>query len=100
TGLKKTVSGMVTGPLIDDVLAAKLAVYYSDDDGWFRNRFDGRSFGRSRDIIVRPALSVKGGDDFRMDIRYEHGDVDGDGAPVQSHAVLPRDTFALSIDFP
>ena len=68
TGLKKTVSGMVTGPLIDDVLAAKLAVYYSDDDGWFRNRFDGRSFGKSRDLIIRPALSFKGGDDFRMDI--------------------------------
>lgn len=100
TGLKKTVSGTVTGPIIDDVLAAKLAVYYSKDDGWFRNRFDGRSFGKSRDIIIRPALSVKGGDDFRMDIRYEHGDVDGDGAPVQSHAVFPRDIFGLSIDFP
>ncbi|MFP5435321.1 MAG: TonB-dependent receptor, partial [Alphaproteobacteria bacterium] len=100
TGLKKTVSGMVTGPLIDDVLAAKLAVYYSDDDGWFRNRFDGRSFGKSRDLIIRPALSFKGGDDFRMDIRFEHGDVDGDGAPVQSHAVFPRNTFGLSIDFP
>ena len=100
TGLKKTASGMVTGPLIDDILAAKLAVYYSKDDGWFRNRFDGRSFGKSRDIIVRPALSFKGGDNFRMDLRYEHGDVDGDGAPVQSHAVFPRDTFGLSIDSP
>jgi len=89
TGLKKTVSGTVTGPIVDDVLAAKLAVYYSDDNGWFRNRFDNRSFGKSHDLIIRPALSLKGGDRFRMDLRYEHGDVESDGAPVQSHALFP-----------
>ncbi|KZX53044.1 TonB-dependent receptor [Citromicrobium bathyomarinum] len=100
TGLKKTVSAMVTGPIAEDVLAAKLAVYYSKDEGWFRNQFDQSSFGKSRDIIIRPALSVKGGDNFRMDLRYEHGDIDGDGAPVQSHAIFPRDTFGISIDFP
>ncbi|GMM93965.1 MULTISPECIES: TonB-dependent receptor [Pseudomonadota] len=100
TGLKKTVSGTVTGPIVDDVLAAKLAVYYSDDNGWFRNRFDNRSFGKSHDLIIRPALSLKGGDRFRMDLRYEHGDVESDGAPVQSHALFPRDSFRFSINFP
>ncbi|GAC1577448.1 MAG: TonB-dependent receptor [Sphingomicrobium sp.] len=100
TGLKKTVSGMVTGPIVDDILAAKLAVYYSDDNGWFHNRFDNSRFGKSRDVIIRPAFSVKGGDNFRMDLRLEHGDVDGDGAPVQSHAIFPRDSFGLSINFP
>ena len=89
TGLKKTVSAMVTGPIAEDVLAAKLAVYYSKDEGWFRNQFDQSSFGKSRDIIIRPALSVKGGDNFRMDLRYEHGDIDGDGAPVTLQPGLP-----------
>lgn len=68
TGLKKTVSGVVTGPIVDDVVAAKLAVYYSDDDGWFHNRFDGNRFGKAKDFIIRPALSIRGGDDFKMDI--------------------------------
>ncbi|WP_188643544.1 TonB-dependent receptor [Tsuneonella deserti] len=101
TGLKKTISGTVTGPLIDEVLAAKIAVYYSDDDGYFRNQFDGKSFGRSENLIIRPALSIKGGEDFRMDVRYEHGEVKGDGAPVQSHALFPRNsTFDISLNFP
>ncbi|MDO9370958.1 MAG: TonB-dependent receptor [Sphingopyxis sp.] len=100
TGLKKTVSGVVSGPLVEDVLAAKIAVYYSDDNGWFRNRFDGRSFGKSRDFIIRPALSLVGGEDFRMDIRYEHGEAKGDGPPGQNHALFDRDSFDFSIDFP
>lgn len=100
TGLKKSVGGTVSGPLVDDVLAAKLAVYYSDDNGWMRNRFDGRSFGRSRDLIVRPALALRGGDDFRMDIRYEHGETRGDGPAGQNHALFDRDSFEFSIDYP
>jgi len=100
TGLKKTVSGVVSGPIVEDVLAAKIAVYYSDDDGWFRNQFDGRSFGKSEDFIIRPALSLVGGEDFRMDIRYEHGEAKGDGPPGQNHALFDRDSFDFSIDFP
>ncbi|KGB56300.1 TonB-dependent receptor precursor [Sphingopyxis sp. LC81] len=100
TGLKKTVSGVVTGPIVDDVVAAKLAVYYSDDDGWFRNRFDGKSFGKAKDLIIRPALSIRGGDDFRMDIRYEHGETKGDGPAGQNHGMFSRDSFDFSVNNP
>jgi iron complex outermembrane receptor protein len=100
TGLKKTVSGVVSGPIVEDVLAAKIAVYYSDDNGWFRNRFDGQSFGKSEDVIIRPALSIRGGENFRMDIRYEHGEAKGDGPPGQNHALFDRDSFDFSINFP
>lgn len=99
TGLKKSVSGVVSGPIVEDVLAAKIAVYYSDDNGWFRNRFDGRSFGKSEDLIIRPALSLRGGENFRMDIRYEHGEAKGDGPAGQNHALFDRDSFDFSIDF-
>ncbi|MGQ2936386.1 MAG: TonB-dependent receptor, partial [Sphingopyxis sp.] len=98
TGLKKTVSGVVTGPIVDDVVAAKLAVYYSDDDGWFRNRFDGKSFGKAKDLIIRPALSIRGGEDFRMDIRYEHGETKGDGPAGQNHGLFRRDSFDFSVN--
>jgi len=100
TGLKKTVSGVVTGPIVDDVVAAKLAVYYSDDNGWFRNRFDGKSFGKAKDLIIRPAISIRGGDDFRMDIRYEHGETKGDGPAGQNHALFSRDSFDFSVNNP
>ena len=100
TGLKKTVSGVVSGPIVDDVIAAKLAVYYSDDNGWFRNRFDGRKFGAGKDLIIRPAISILGGDDFRMDLRYEHGKTRGDGPPGQNHGLFQPGTFDFSINFP
>lgn len=99
TGLKKTVSGVVSGPIVDDVVAAKLAVYYSDDDGWFHNLFNGRRFGKSEDFIIRPTVSIRGGDNFRMDIRYEHGQADGDGGVTQNHALFDRDSFDFSINF-
>lgn len=98
TGLKKTVSGVVSGPIVDDVVAAKLAVYYSDDDGWFRNRFDGRKFGAGKDLIIRPAITIQGGDDFRMDLRYEHGETKGDGPPGQNHGLFKPGTFDFSVN--
>lgn len=98
TGLKKTVSGVVTGPIAGDVVAAKLAVYYSDDDGWHRNRFDGKSFGKAKDLIIRPAISIEGGEDFRMDIRYEHGEAKGDGPAGQNHGLFRPGSFDFSIN--
>jgi len=100
TGLKKTVSGVVSGPIVSDVVAAKLAVYCSDDNGWFRNRFDGRKLGAGKDLIIRPAITVQGGDDFRMDLRYEHGETKGDGPAGQNHGLFQPGTFDFSINFP
>lgn len=98
TGLKKTVSGVVSGPIVDDVLAAKLAVYYSDDNGWFRNQFDGRKFGKGEDLIIRPAITLQGGDNFRMDLRYEHGEAKGDGPAGQNHGLFRPGTFDFSVN--
>jgi iron complex outermembrane receptor protein len=98
TGLKKTVSGLVSGPLVPEILAGKIAILYSDDDGWFRNRFDGSKFGEAKEFIIRPALSLKG-ENYRVDLRYEHGQTKGDGPPGQSHALFARDSFDISLDF-
>ncbi len=99
TGLNKTISGVISGPIAGDIVAAKLAAYYNKDNGWFRNRFDDSSFGKLRQIIIRPAIRIEPSDGVTIDLRYEHGDVEGDGTPQQSHALFSRKTFNISQDY-
>lgn len=100
TGLNKIASAAISGPIIDDELAVKLAVYYKDDDGWFRNDFNGRSLGKSEHLIVRPAISwTPGGGPFRTVLKLEHSKGDGQGSAQQNFAVVDRDSFDVNIDF-
>ena len=55
-GLKE-VSGVVTGPLIGDKLAGRLALQSKGLDGYFTNTVNGRDYGRSDSYIVRPSLT-------------------------------------------
>ena len=99
TGLNKTASLVVSGPISEGKLAAKMAVYFNDDDGWFRNKFDGSSFGKMRQWIVRPALSFTPSDGTNLILRYEHGSANGDGPALQQGAVFPRNSFDFSINY-
>lgn len=98
TGLNKTASISVSGPLISDRLAAKLAIYGNHDAGWFRNDFDGRSFGRARQLIIRPAVTYTPSDGVRAILRYEHGYARGDGPAAQQEALYSRDSFHFNIN--
>jgi iron complex outermembrane receptor protein len=96
-----TVAASVSGPLIADRLSARLTTYYNDDEGWFTNRFDGRTYGGSTTLLVRPSVSWKPTGGSELIVRYEHGDVDGDnGAPGQNRALFRRDTFDFSVNYP
>jgi len=99
TGLNKTISASVSGPVTDSV-AVKLAGYYSDDDGWFTNLFDESEFGRSEQWIVRPAIALRPRDGFEMILRFEHGEARGDGPPAQNRAIFDRQTFDFAINYP
>jgi iron complex outermembrane receptor protein len=46
----------IMGGLIDDVLAAKLAVFVNKDTGYFTNKYDNSKFGKQEEVIVRPGL--------------------------------------------
>lgn len=99
TGLEKTISGVVTGPLVQDRLSAKLAVYYNDDGGWFTNQFNGnRTLGESKTLVVRPALRFTPSDAFETILRFEVGRQRGDGAVASNHGLFPRDSFGVSIN--
>jgi len=83
TGAEYTTSGVVTGPLSDN-LQLKVAGYYSKDQGWFRNSFNGKDYGKSRTWLARAALAYQPTDTLDMTLRYEHGDITGEGVPAQS----------------
>jgi iron complex outermembrane receptor protein len=98
TGLNKIVSGTVTGPL-SSTIAAKLAMYYSDDNGWFRNKFDGSSLGKMEQFIVRPAIRFEPSDQFSIDLRFEHGKITGDGPTFQNQNFFKRGSSDVSNDY-
>ncbi len=84
TGEDVTVSGTVTGPLVEG-LNGKLAVYRNDDGGWFENEFDGDDFGENEVTIVRGALSWDATESVNFLVQYEYFDQDGTGLINQSH---------------
>jgi iron complex outermembrane receptor protein len=99
TGLEKRASISVSGPIAGDVLSGKVAVYYNDDDGWFRNDFDGKKIGGSETLIMRSALRLQPNDSFDLVLRYEHGRIRGDGPAVTNHGLYPRDSFRVNQNY-
>lgn len=100
TGLNYTGDLVVTGPIVDDVVAAKLAVYVNYDEGYFTNLADNSEFGESFQFIVRPALTFRLSDTTELTIRAEHGEIDGDdsGVAAQNHALFSRNSFDFNVD--
>lgn len=117
TGLNYYAMGSVGGPIIEDVLRGKVAVYYNRDKGWFENYLGGPTvgqpdefvdFGKSKTFIVRPSVYFTPGENLELMVRAEHGESDGDGPAGQNHtnglgqtnpyAHFPRDSFGLSIN--
>jgi len=108
-GLNRYLMGSITGPL-SDTLAAKLVVYYNDDNGWFVNDYDGKNFSAGKVKMVRPSIMWTPNDKFSLTVRYEYQDTDADGANGQSHTNglgqdgafvnYERGKFGLSLDEP
>lgn len=85
TGINYYAMGSVTGPIMGDKVAGKLAVYYNNDDGWFKNELDGANIGQSDTFIVRPSLKFVPSDNSEFLLKFEHGESTGDGPVGQSH---------------
>lgn len=106
--LQGSVSGGVT-----DTLAAKLAVYYNDDEGALDitdGPLAGQTHGGQEQTIIRPAFTWTPNESFELVARYEHQEVEADGPSGQSHtngAGVPgaivnysRDDYGFGIDEP
>lgn len=98
TGLRIVADASVSGPIVEGVLTAKLATFYSRDKGWFTNLLDGSEYGGDSQFIVRPMLRITPGDNFELLLRYEHGEADGTGPATQNHALYSRDSHDFLVN--
>lgn len=93
-----TMSAVASGPIADG-LAFRLGAYHNFDGGWFRNQFDGASFGQAETMVLRGGLLWDKGP-LRVVGKLEYLKTTGDGAPGQNHGLFARDSFGLSLDHP
>nr|WP_137677240.1 TonB-dependent receptor [Parerythrobacter lutipelagi] len=96
-GANYTVSGVVSGPLVEDTLLFKLGGYYNKDEGYFTNLFNGSNQGRADTKILRGALEGRFGD-LMVRGKVDYFTSDGDGPAGQNRGLFRRDSFDLSID--
>ena len=112
TGENYYAMGALSGPLIEDVLAARVSVYYNKDEGYHRRYLGGpvpnaiaplvyggtlgalvagpgtdafTNFGAAETWIVRPSLTFRPSDSMELYVSYEHFDSEGDGPASQNH---------------
>ncbi|MDI1327591.1 MAG: TonB-dependent receptor [Brevundimonas sp.] len=107
-GLKE-VSGVVTGPLIGDKLAGRLALQSRSLDGYFTNTVTGRDYGRSDSYIVRPSLTWQPTTTFSITALAEWFSDSGDPTVVRGIApctipgcapnLATREGFTTSDDY-
>lgn len=83
-GLNSYAMASVGGP-VTSTLAAKVAVLYNNDDGWFVNETDGDERGGVKQEMIRPVISWHPTDSLEVILRYEYASIDGDGPASQSH---------------
>jgi iron complex outermembrane receptor protein len=96
------------GGAVSDTFALKLSAYYNNDDGWFKNPFDGSNQGAIEQTMIRPVAVWTPNENTELVLRYEYTEIDGDGPTSQTHtngsgvpgafANFERDSFDFSID--
>ncbi|WP_421729791.1 TonB-dependent receptor [Brevundimonas sp.] len=83
----KEASGVITGPLIGDKLAGRLAVQTRRLDGYFTNTVTGSDYGESDSYIVRPSLTWQASPTFSVTALAEWYSDTGD--PTVSRGIAP-----------
>jgi iron complex outermembrane receptor protein len=98
-GANYTVSGVVSGPIVEDVLLFKVGAYYNKDEGYFRNLFDNSNHGAAETKILRGALEARLGG-LTLLGKLDYFESEGDGPSAQNRAFFDRNTFDFAIDEP
>ena len=97
-GINTFAQGVVSGPLVKDKLNGKIAAYYNNDDGYFKNLATGNNFGKAETYILRGALEFMASDNIRFLAKGEYFDSDGQGPAGQNRGLFERDSFDFAID--
>jgi iron complex outermembrane recepter protein len=98
-GPNYTVSGVISGPIVEDVLLFKVGAYYNKDEGYFTNLFDGSNHGAAETKILRGALEARLGG-LTLLGKLDYFESDGDGPSAQNRAFFDRNSFDFAIDEP
>ncbi|WP_233999810.1 TonB-dependent receptor [Porphyrobacter sp. TH134] len=98
-GPNYTVSGVISGPIVEDVLLFKVGAYYNNDRGYFTNLFDGSNHGAAETKILRGALEARLGG-LTLLGKLDYFESEGDGPSAQNRAFFDRNSFDFSIDEP
>lgn len=104
-GPNYTVSGVVSGPIVEDVLLFKVGAYYNKDEGYFRNLASltnpniPENHGKAETKILRGALEARLGD-LTLTGKLDYFESDGDGPSGQNRAFFDRNSFDFAIDEP
>lgn len=98
-GPNYTASGVISGPIVEDVLLFKVGAYYNKDEGYFTNLFDGSNHGAAETKILRGALEARLGG-LTLLGKLDYFESDGDGPSSQNRALFDRNSFDFSIDEP
>ncbi len=98
-GANYTVSGVISGPIVEDVLLFKVGAYYNKDEGYFTNLFDNSNHGAAETKILRGALEARLGG-LTLLGKLDYFESDGDGPSGQNRAFFDRNSFDFAIDEP
>jgi iron complex outermembrane receptor protein len=98
-GNSYTFNGVISGPLLEDILRFKIGGYFSKDEGYFSNLFDGANHGEAETKIVRGALegNFRG---LNLLAKIDYFESEGDGPAAQNRGTFDRESFDFSIDSP
>ncbi|MBB4633030.1 TonB-dependent receptor [Sphingosinicella soli] len=77
TGDAWRVFGAVSGPIVPDLVLARVTVSHRDGNGTIKNDFDGRTLDRNRQTRVSGRIIIEPTDDFSIDLRAAHMDEKG-----------------------
>ena len=108
TGLLWRGSGVVSGPLVEGKLSAKLGIMYEDDEGYFENdapildaigagALKEDNLGDRESLVIRPALKWTPTENVEWLVKYEHGEIEGSPNPGQNRG-LNGDEFETSVN--
>ena len=97
-GLNSFVMGTVSGPIVEGTLNGKFGAYYNNDEGYFRNLFDGSDHGAAETVILRGALEFMPTEALTILAKVERFDSEGDGPAAQNRGTFARDSFDFAID--
>lgn len=99
SGLNRIASAVVSGPVVQDKLAAKIAGYYQKDSGYFDNKFTETDFGKNETYILRSAIAFTPSIG-KFILRGERGKLDGTGLASQNFATqIPYKNTDVEQDF-